>query len=287
MFDSTVLDMAVGLMFTFLGVSLAVSAIVEALASWRNWRAATLLNAVKWLLNDPTFEGLALKVYNHALVNPLAPGTAVRQPDRKNAPSYIDPGQFADALLQVTNTASGAPQAISSAIDLIQDEQLKHLFRGIYDRTAGNVTRMRAEVAAWFDNAMDRIGGSYKRRTQLWTLALAFGVAVAGNIDTLAIGRALWQQPMLARTIAATTDQTSRDLVLGLGQLQLPVGWTCERFARLGGLTGLEMLLGWLITAFATLFGAPFWFDALQQFVRLKGSGPSPEEKQNRTGAAA
>jgi hypothetical protein len=42
---------------------------------------------------------------------------------------------------------------------------------------------------------------------------------------------------------------------------------------------------GWLITAFATVFGAPFWFDALQQIVRLKGSGPSPAEKG--TNAAA
>jgi hypothetical protein len=45
-------------------------------------------------------------------------------------------------------------------------------------------------------------------------------------------------------------------------------------------------IVGWLIVAFATLFGAPFWFDALQSFVRLKGNGPSPAEKgQNRAAA--
>ena len=49
----------------------------------------------------------------------------------------------------------------------------------------------------------------------------------------------------------------------------------------------MEMVVGWLITALATLFGAPFWFDALQQFVRLKGAGPSPQEKQDKTGASA
>jgi hypothetical protein len=50
---------------------------------------------------------------------------------------------------------------------------------------------------------------------------------------------------------------------------------------------GLEILAGWFLTAVATLFGAPFWFDMLQQFVRLKGSGPSPAEKQSGAGAAA
>jgi hypothetical protein len=47
------------------------------------------------------------------------------------------------------------------------------------------------------------------------------------------------------------------------------------------------MLTGWAITAFAALFGASFWFDALQQIVRLKGTGPSHAEKQANSGAAA
>jgi hypothetical protein len=285
--NSTVLDVAVGLIFTFLAVSLAVSAIVEAIASQRGWRAATLIEGVKKLLNDPNLEGLALKIYNHALVNPLDSGTARGHFGLKNLPSYIDPGEFADALLQITNTASAAPAEIEGAIRQMQDEQLRHLFQGIYDRTEGNVTRMRSEIAAWFDNGMDRVGGIYKRQTQLWSFVIAAGLAAAWNIDTIAFSRALWQQPMLARTIASTDNPMSRDAVLKLAQLQLPIGWTCERFHQLATLTGIEMVAGWLITAFATLFGAPFWFDTLQQFVRIKGSGPSPLEKQNRTGAAA
>ncbi len=47
------------------------------------------------------------------------------------------------------------------------------------------------------------------------------------------------------------------------------------------------MLMAWAITAFAPLFGGPFWFNALQQFVRLKGSGPSPAEKKANSAAAA
>jgi hypothetical protein len=71
MFNSTVLDVAVGLIFTFLAISLAVSAIVESIASVLKWRSSTLLEAVKELLNDSSFSGLALNIYNHALVGPL------------------------------------------------------------------------------------------------------------------------------------------------------------------------------------------------------------------------
>jgi hypothetical protein len=51
--------------------------------------------------------------------------------------------------------------------------------------------------------------------------------------------------------------------------------------------SGLDLIVGWLITAVATLFGTPFWFDALQQTISLKGAGPSPAEKKANTGAAA
>lgn len=56
MFNSTVLDVAIGLIFTFLAISLAVSALVEAVASAMKWRSSTLLSGIKDLLNDPNFR---------------------------------------------------------------------------------------------------------------------------------------------------------------------------------------------------------------------------------------
>jgi len=47
---------------------------------------------------------------------------------------------------------------------------------------------------------------------------------------------------------------------------------------RLAGLW--VAVLGWLVAAIATLFGAPFWFDALQRARRRTSSGPSPAEKK-------
>jgi hypothetical protein len=37
--------------------------------------------------------------------------------------------------------------------------------------------------------------------------------------------------------------------------------------------------VGWLVTAAAALFGAPFWFDLLQRLVNLRGTGTKPDEK--------
>jgi hypothetical protein len=70
MLNRSVPDVAIGLIFTFLTFSLAVASLVEAIASMLKWCSTTLLQGMKDLLNDQSFEGLAPSLYNHAPVNP-------------------------------------------------------------------------------------------------------------------------------------------------------------------------------------------------------------------------
>jgi hypothetical protein len=279
MFNSTVLDVAVGLVFTFLAISLAVSAIVEAMASAMKWRSSNLLQGIKDLLNDPNFTGLARSIYNHALVNPQSDGTAGDEKALTHTPAYVDPKLFADAFVDVTNIAQDSPDKIKTAINAIENPQLNRLLNGIFDQTAGNLGKMRDELAAWFDNSMDRVGGVYKRKTQIWSFWIALIIAMALNVSSIGLGQALWLRPMMAKTIGPTPGMTPGDALTVLENLGFPIGWSHTAFENLWTWNGLEMLAGWLITAAATLFGAPFWFDMLQQFVRLKGSGPSPADK--------
>lgn len=44
---------------------------------------------------------------------------------------------------------------------------------------------------------------------------------------------------------------------------------------------GFSSILGWLITALALTLGAPFWFDLLNKFIRLRAAGVKPEEEEN------
>jgi len=288
MLNSTVLDVAIGLIFTFLALSLAVSAIVEAVASAMKWRSSTLLLGIKQILNDPDFTGLALGIYNHALVNPQDAGNATKEADLEHAPAYIEPKQFADAFLDIAKITQDSPDKIKSTIDdNVPDKQLNRFLKGVVDRTAGDLGKMRDEIAAWFDNGMDRVGGVYKRKTQVWSFVIALIIAAALNVSSIIVGKALWLQPMLVRTIAPAADLKPVDALAMLEGLGYPIGWNDAVLKNLGGWTGFDMLAGWLLTAAATLFGAPFWFDMLEQFVRLKGSGPSPAEKCTDSGAAS
>jgi hypothetical protein len=303
MLNSSVLDVAVGLIFIFLAFSLAVSSLVEAIASIMRWRSTTLLQGVKDLLNDKNFEGLALNLYNHALVNPCDPGTATIEDKTTmvHTPAYINADQFANALVDIIGVVgkdknpTGMKQTINGPDSLVKDPQLNRLLNGIVDRTSGDLRKVHQELAGWFDNAMDRVGGTYKRRTQLWGFVIALLMASFLNVSAINIGQSLWRRPMVARAIGPQTDLANQDVIKQLNMLEtldVPIGWNITDFEHFTNRDpsigfGLDLIAGWLITAVATLFGAPFWFDLLQRIVRLKGSGPSPAEKQSNTGAAA
>lgn len=279
MFSSTILDVAVGIIFTFLTVSLICGLLTETWATIRSWRAKTLLAGVQQLVNDPNFTGLAKALYQHALVSPRDSGTAQKPDQLKNRPSYIDPFHFADAMLDNLKVAAGTADQMKQAIkssDLVKgDNQMTTMLTGMADRAGGDLTKLRSSIAAWFDAGMDRVSGTYKRWTQLFCFMIGLAIAIALNVDTLQVAAALWQQPQITHAIQTTMAPT--DAFKGMIALDLPIGWhTGDLRPRAGVIGWLGRILGWTITGLSTLFGATFWFDALSGLLKLRGSGPSP-----------
>ena len=278
MFGSAILDLAIGLIFAFLMISLVASAATEGVASAVGWRANTLLQGVKDLVNDQQFTGLARDLYNHAFVNARTDGTATTEATLSAKPSYIDPQQFARALIDVAKLTQGTDvNGIKEQIKAtVKDQQLQTMLNGIVDRTGGNINRIRDDIADWFDKGMDRVAGSYKRKAQLWSFVIALLLAGVLNVDTVKIAEALWHQPMIAKAITASTGQTAQQTVKEFSQLGLPFGWDEQAIQDIK--TGYNLIfavVGWLIAAVASLFGAPFWFDSLQKFTQVRGAGSS------------
>jgi hypothetical protein len=303
MFNSTIIDVAAGLLFAFMAVSLAASSINEAIASLLNSRGTALLAGIRKLLNDLDKNGLVLQIYNHGLTHPQGDGAAMTVATvRGPLPAYMAPAKFAAALVDGVlalyppapvvdaavptegQAAPPAPPSIKDAIDQIPDAQLKRTLQQLYARADGEITRFEAAIADWFDGAMDRVSGLYKRNSQLWAFLIAVVIVVVLNIDAIHIAKVLWQQPSLAKGITVAPAGTATDALLQLDQLGLPLGWTGWPIGQyihsgLSLLGWLSAIVGWLITALATLFGAPFWFDLLQRVARLQGSGPPPGKK--------
>jgi hypothetical protein len=289
MLDTPVLNLAIGLVFCFAAVALAASTVTEALASLVKLRANTLVTGIRRMLNDRQFNGLALQVYNHALVSPQTDG---KTPSSSrfwsySGPSYIRAENFATAMVDVLQKTPGDAAALKQSVDALDDPQLKQLLQGMLARAEGDVQALQQQIAGWFDTAMDRVSGAYKRQAQLISFIVALVLAAAMNVDATHVVQTLWQNPTLARQVAGQLSAAASeddDLQAALDQLaQLPVGPSLlpacdgQELLCIGGRAVMGLtLLGWLITATASVLGAPFWFDLLQRFVQLRGAGPKP-----------
>jgi hypothetical protein len=286
MFNSTVLEVAIGMVFCFASVSLIVSQINEGISSALKLRAKGLLKGVKQLLNDPNFSGLAKAIYQHALVNPMDSGAATSQKELKSIPSYIDPVHFARAFIDNLQAAAGAAGAsavdLQNGIDAIPDLQIKNAVTGMYQR-ANTVTDFEKELAGWFDQGMERLSGGYKRATQLICVIIAFLVAAAFNIDSVHLFSAIWSRPAYTAQIGAQDEHAAASLHEAVDAMkELPIGWTAEAWSSFDPTTAhtWQQISGWLLTALSALFGAPFWFDTLQRLVQLRGTGRKPDDEK-------
>jgi len=147
----------------------------------------------------------------------------------------------------------------------------------MYDNSAEEIENFHTALATWFDVGMDRVSGSYKRQSQRWCFVIALVIAVTFNIDSFNLFKTLWQHPVLVTEISNPQAATEALKVLE----KLPIGWQTDISSSEHRKTLAEhsiILIGWIVTASASLFGGPFWFDLLKKLINLRGTGTKPKK---------
>ena len=261
MFGSTILEVAIGLLFVYLLLSLLCSAVAEYIEAKFNNRAKYLKEGITLLLNDTAGGGvdLAAQLYAHGLVRPF-------YRDGTKLPSYIPARTFALALWNMASTAAaedGSGSAAGAAgvtADLkavraavatrLPNQELRTALLTLIDEAQGDIEKARRNIEEWYDGMMDRVSGWYKRRTTMLMLLLGFVVAAVVNADTINIANTLARDgalrsslvaaaeqrirtPLSTTTTAGTPDevdaQATRNLQsahAAVNALGLPIGWT-------------------------------------------------------------
>ena len=305
------LDAAIGLAFLFFLLSTVCSSVNEGIANVLGWRAKTLEDAIRNLVGDPKVKrgwkewfgrvdkraaddprepasGLTEALFDHWRIRTLArnPESTIR---RRRRPSYLPPPAFSLAVAE--RLAEGPPKTPTEGEQTVWEKKDKEIFASLDATFAefpggsreflqkalanahGTLDGFRIQVEHGFDDAMERASGWYKRKVQL-ALAVISAVLVIGlNVDTVRVASVLWREAPI-RTAVATqaakqpSAQGAADAAEKVTQLQLPVGWGKNTPDNL-----LYAIPGWLVTIAALNLGAPFWFDLLSRFARLRGSG--------------
>lgn len=287
MFGSEILEVAVGIGFLYLLLSLVCSAVTEGVARAFAMRSGTLRSGIRNLLGDPHGKGLAKDFYNHPLVKGLyRQGWFDRTIGRDGKPSYISPRTFALVLFDTLapNGPASEKQTFARTRGKISETEHDDLRRALLvcmDEANEDLDRARANVERWFEEAMERVTGWYKRKMQLIIICVAATVCVALNVDSFSVTNALWNDAALRDSVVAAAQKDTGQALGGdldvieerLEGLGLPLGWT-ETPENLAG--WFAKVAGLLFTTVALSLGAPFWFDLLNRFVGVGSPGRSP-----------
>ncbi len=206
MFDSAVLDVAFGLVFVFVLLSFACSALNETISSIFNWRAEFLRRGIANLLEPANLErGLEQtgKLLEHPLLNALVRPVTPRS-KRRHYPSYVPSRTFVAALLDFDQ--AGARRSVEEAIAAVPSDDARRALTTLWERAGRNQAQFTRDAERWFDDSMERVSGWYRRRVQkvLWALALTLVVAL--NIDTFRIADQLWTQKAVRAAVVARAE---------------------------------------------------------------------------------
>ncbi|HEV7508857.1 MAG TPA: hypothetical protein VGS07_28515 [Thermoanaerobaculia bacterium] len=214
MFGSIVLEVAIGVVFVYLLLSLIVTAVTELISSWLRLRSTNLWDGIRNLLDSDGATQWAAKLYDHPLIQGLSPlpPKAPKKPAtaaRVVGPSYIPSRTFAVALLDVLKESTTSAQnpdpwlQLQATIQELPDKKLKRLLVALLGESRGDLELFKKNLEIWFNNTMERVSGWYKRTTQKIHIVLAVAVTLAINVDSVLVVNALSQNQALRDSVVA------------------------------------------------------------------------------------
>lgn len=294
MFGSLAIEIAISLSLLYLLLGLMCSVLNEWVAGVLNMRAKNLWDGVRNLLYDSEGTGLAKQLYDHALVKNLGKAGAL--------PSYVPSRNFALALFDLVapvkdSTTTRTIQDIRKAIADIPNPQVKSALVALIDEAGDDLKKARENVERWYDDAMDRVSGWYKRKTQVFILLWALAVTLSVNADTILIANTLAHDATLRASLVAMAEATAKEplpqdakgttervqqMSSEIKKLGLPIGWSSDAkdpTSVPAGVGGWALkIIGLSLTAIAVSLGAPFWFDVLNKLINIRSAGKQPEK---------
>ncbi len=300
---SPVLEVAIGIVFVFLLVSLICSQIGNVISGILRWRSKELEDGIRnFILNGD--QALTTKLYNHPLIQTIAPKDAFATRLARRVPvvkEWVHPGEQPPWIPSRTFVLALFDTFVPGANGATKVDDLRAAIGGLPDTfplktpllalvTSGDekIDAARHNIETWFDAAMAQVTAIYARN--MWRLAVIVGIIVSVllNVDTVAVATGLWRDSALRSTVVATATQyaqtpgESAQAAAELEKLKLPIGWAvAPANTGLGwsivpndwaqspeNANYLFKAIGWLVTGLAGAQGAPFWFDVLKKLTQ-------------------
>src|SRR5262252_5734335 len=208
MFGSQIFDVAIGMIFVYLLLSLICSVLNEWVAGILSLRATNLEVGIRNLLKGD----LTNKLYNHGLIKGLFKQDWIdKLRGKQGVPSYIPSRTFALALLDTIAPAdankSQTIEDLRKAVGDLPVGEVRTALLALINDAQGDIETARQNVERWYNDTMDRVAGWYKRKTQIIILIFALVVSAVLNADSIVIVNSLIRDPALRASVATAAQE--------------------------------------------------------------------------------
>lgn len=219
MFGLDILEVAIGLAFVYLLFSTFCSALVEAVELKVKKRKQLLLDGIGALLEA---EDIRTAFREHPLIKAMNKGCVLPEPVSKQAnktnpelgPSYIPGRTFVATVLNVTLAGKTIDTAVGAGSDQYNFTQVRNALAdnedkvskalvALFDQAGNSLEQAKKNVEQWFDDAMDRISGEFKRHAIAINVCFAIVLVLVANADSIVIARHLWQDDAARKALVA------------------------------------------------------------------------------------
>ena len=288
---NAILDVSIGLALMYLLLSLYCTIANEFIASVFKLRALNLRRGIKQILDD----GELLKAFQDTSVM-----KSMKKVSGGVGPSYVPSRNFVLALFEALEKKgegeSGLAENIQGVLDKLPASDIKDNLIALARESEGKIEKFRDRTEAWFDDMMERGAGVYKRQAQIYSFAIGLVLAIGLNADTIAVAKAIWSDEDLRGQLVETATEIAgqadyvEDIIEDFDSVEtlraqlrpFPIGWEGQSES-----SGVQRVVGWFLTALAVSLGAPFWFDLLSKFTKLRGAGGVPKRDDEKKKAAS
>ncbi|WP_018500647.1 hypothetical protein [Parafrankia discariae] len=120
------------------------------------------------------------------------------------------------AAALVAATGSAAVGTIEDGLAALPPSPARDALIAATVQAAGDREKIVTELARWYDDAMDRLSGWYRRRVAVFLLCYAVLLAVPFNLDAIGLARTFWQ------------DGTVRQAAVAAAQVEVASGSTAS-----------------------------------------------------------
>jgi len=114
-----------------------------------------------------------------------------------NPPLFKSLSQLSNDLIGLANS----PQVVQAVRERFAEAV------ATLEQTELQIATLRINSETWFNESMARLGGWYKRKSQVLAFVIGFAFAITLNVDSVALVEHLWKEPAVREALAANATE--------------------------------------------------------------------------------